>query len=254
MAPAGGSVVTGYDVTNTKRAEYKNDSAEFFDTNGVSSGKIQAEANIAYPGMSIIADDLYMGCAYGDGTNHVSMSTVKDIYTGNTAVIQVTDALDTYAEVRLTSLGGLAINGQIDGVANGGTFLHTGNTGLWAAWTPTTNGITKGSGTIVSRYCTINKTVHFLFSFVLAADSAITGSVSFTLPVTGAYASVGTGRLVDATGSAYSPYIALSTTTCSVLVYKGDSTYVYWAAISSTVPFTWTTSDAIYVSGTYEMA
>ena len=51
------------------------------------------------------------------------------------------------------------------------------------------------------------------------------------------------------------PTIAVTTTTTvEVYALNASSTYGYATNLSSTVPFTWTTNDAIYVAGSLEAA
>ena len=133
--------------------------------------------------------------------------------------------------------------------------------GAWLSWTPTFANFTKGSATIVAKYTQIGKTVHFILSITLAADSSMGTSPTFTLPVTSSsnYAAVGqsygTGQFFDATAGLFSACANFSSTTTALLRCEVSSgTYSVPTGISATVPFTWTTSDAIYITGTYEAA
>jgi len=133
--------------------------------------------------------------------------------------------------------------------------------GSWLSWTPTFANFTKGSATIVAKYTQIGKTVHFILSITLAADSSLGTSPTFTLPVTASsnYAAVGqsygTGQFFDATAGLFSACANFSSTTTALLRCEVSSgTYSVPTGISATVPFTWTTSDAIYITGTYEAA
>ena len=65
-----------------------------------------------------------------------------------------------------------------DGTAN--EVIHVAH---WKSYTPTSSGLTEGSGTKVAAYALIGKTCHFYIDFTFAADSSITGTVYFTLPV-----------------------------------------------------------------------
>lgn len=131
-----------------------------------------------------------------------------------------------------------------------------GKTGEWlTSWNPTLNGITAGSGTKVSKYVQIGKIVHFFLSFALAADSSVSGRISFALPVN---SKVGTfqvnGYAMDS-GIGNMPLFAFAfSNAIYVDAFNTSTTYASSTSSSSTVPFTWTTADAFYISGTYEAA
>jgi len=156
-------------------------------------------------------------------------------------------------------ISGTKLGAGTSGVGNDNLNTTAGDVGgSWLAWTPTFTGFTKGSATIVSRYTKIGKTVHFFMSITLAANSSLDGSsIVFTIPQNSTSTSefASSVRLVDASGSTYNGicYLA-STTTAIILNLKSDGTYVTHAALGGSAPFTWTTSDSIRVSGTYEIA
>lgn len=131
----------------------------------------------------------------------------------------------------------------------------------YKSWTPTINNLTQGNGSGSYSYVQIGKTVIANFYFVLGSTSAITGDVNFSLPVnhssTNRSAASGKATLIDASPTTrYSGmcYPVSTPSYCYVRVDKTDGTYATQTALSSTVPITWTTSDAIVATIIYEAA
>jgi len=124
----------------------------------------------------------------------------------------------------------------------------------WTSFTPTTTNITLGNGTLTSAYLQAGKWVEFRIALVLGSTSAITGSPTFTLPVT-ALATRRVNALLQmfdssaAAATAYKVGAAFNSST-TVLLLRDDAS----AVLSSTVPFTWATSDELVITGTYEAA
>jgi hypothetical protein len=129
--------------------------------------------------------------------------------------------------------------------------------GVWKSWTPAWTNLTVGNSTTNEGYYTqIGKTVLFYVRFVFGSTSAVTGSVSLTLPITKASTlnnatPIGMVRANDV-GTAI--YIGQITAAGTVTFQNASATYATEAFTSSTVPFTWTTNDVIYLSGKYEAA
>lgn len=130
----------------------------------------------------------------------------------------------------------------------------------WFAYTPTWTNLTATSSTQTSAFSMVGKNIVVRLNLVWGASTAITGDVTFTLPVTSKnsytnFQSLGSVALNDASGLLYTGMIAWATTTTAHLYpQKADSTYANFAAASSTVPFTWTTSDGILGTFMYEAA
>ena len=130
--------------------------------------------------------------------------------------------------------------------------------GAWTTWSPTLSGVTKGNGTEVARYCQIGKTVFFEYSFTLGTTSAITGMPQVSVPVTykGSLAFCPTGdALIEDKDTAFYFGITLlqaSTGLINVYLTKTDATYARDGYISSTVPFTWGSTDRFFIAGSYE--
>jgi hypothetical protein len=130
----------------------------------------------------------------------------------------------------------------------------------WTAYTPTyATGITVGNGTVDAKYQQIGKMVNVKFQFTLGSTSAITGLPRVSLPVTASsalYTLVGTTGFGDF-GVGIFPALAVQETTSRVYlgVITATGTYAQeTAAVSATVPFTWTTNDSINFYLTYEAA
>lgn len=126
----------------------------------------------------------------------------------------------------------------------------------WTSFTPAWSGITEGSGANVGAYKLIGKTVIGYASFTVAADSTV-GATSLGLPVTAATNIAGgsfpIGFVVfEDSGTGY--FQGLWIAAGEIRVSKSDATYTTIAAISSTVPMTWTTGDKIRVNFCYESA
>lgn len=137
------------------------------------------------------------------------------------------------------------------------TAAQLNSIGEWTAYTPTTGGLTIGNGTLTGRYAQVNGLVFFNVSFVMGTTSAVTGDVSFGLPVT----RVNTGRggangFYANTGTTYNtPAIAdMGATSVQFRVMNTGSTYMGVSLISATVPFLWATTDTMSVAGFYEAA
>ena len=129
----------------------------------------------------------------------------------------------------------------------------------WASWTPTFTNFTKGSATITAKYTQIGKTVHFRLAIVLAADSIMGSSPSFTLPVTSVSPEVGYqigfAKFLDSGVSFFFGEVSwANTTTAGITALFSDQTPLRSSTITASSPFVWTTTDALYLTGTYEAA
>lgn len=99
-------------------------------------------------------------------------------------------AIDTFTNPTATSLltapshSGLHtdINGAVIALE---TKVGTGNTviGTYTAYTPTLTNVTLGNGTVVGEYALVNNFAHVYGSFTFGSTSAITGSLSISLPI-----------------------------------------------------------------------
>jgi hypothetical protein len=128
----------------------------------------------------------------------------------------------------------------------------------WTAYTPTFTNLTTGNGTIDFRYAQVGKVVFVDGSFTLGSTSSISGYVEMTLPVTAnrikQAASLGVVTLRDAGTAWYLGYVidANSATAVEVISINTSATTATLGSLSSSSPFTWTTSDFFTVNFTYE--
>lgn len=136
----------------------------------------------------------------------------------------------------------------------------------WASFTPTLSGrFTDAKWNKTCAYIQIGKTVHARYRLVANTTTPMAGGSAdaiITLPVTSVdYAhgevsyAIGSSSLLDfGTTNFFAVPYWFSTTTMKVRVISTGSTYASNTDITSTVPFTWTTSDEILISITYEAA
>lgn len=135
----------------------------------------------------------------------------------------------------------------------------------WSAWTPTLSGqFTNGDWTKTCQFAQLGNIV--LFSICLVAADATpmaggSGEATFSLPVTAVAVPgadvvlTGSGRYLDAATTVHEGTIErTSTTVARFRVNNASGTYTIPSVITSTVPFTWTTSDTITGFGFYEAA
>jgi len=139
----------------------------------------------------------------------------------------------------------------------------TGSSWVGQSYTPTLTGLTLGNGTMSARYMQIGKRVFGDLIIVFGTTTTVTGSVSFTLPVTAnsfynsmTHMPFGECSLVDEGTAIYKATLDAnsSTTSATIYVHVASGTYLTDTTISSTVPFTWGSSDKIGAAFSYEVA
>ena len=133
----------------------------------------------------------------------------------------------------------------------------------WAAWTPTWANLTVGNATQTARYSQSGKTVFFSLKLVLGSTSSVGTQPTFTWPVSAASAAAAETALTKVVYLDASAQIILGATdprssTTALTKLNATSGTVQLQdqdrAVNSTTPFTWTTSDTIWVMGSYEGA
>jgi hypothetical protein len=129
---------------------------------------------------------------------------------------------------------------------------------VWQDWTPTFGNLTLGDGTQTARYTQAGKLVVAEYALVFGSGSAMGSNPTVSLPVTGVVLggnqnNRGTGVAHDANANARYPLAVRSTDTVAALHFFTGSP-VTFGAIGATAPFTWTTSDVLQFSITYEAA
>jgi len=124
--------------------------------------------------------------------------------------------------------------------------------GAFTSYTPSVTSITVGNGTLAGKYLQVGKLVLISIRFILGSTSSITGSPTFSLPVSNSYTN-SVSVFFDNTGVAAIPGVAQITgSTLYIYAINSASTYASGANISSTVPHTWKTNDSININAFYE--
>lgn len=163
-----------------------------------------------------------------------------------------------------TTIGTAGLN---SGTALSTTYMRANGSGgvifdndAWTAYTPTWTNLTIGNGTNDFKYKQIGKLVIVSGIMTFGSTTSVTGSIRLSLPVTASSGisvntSLGNAVLRDAgTATNYGPIFLASTTVIEILTYNASTTYLSTSSTSSTVPFTWTTSDQIAIHLIYEGA
>lgn len=142
--------------------------------------------------------------------------------------------------------------GYLDGV-NGPILTDPG---VWTSYTPTITGFTVGNGSISGKYTQIGKTVIFRAVFILGSTSGKpNGStqVSISIPpismADGMFDLAFMNAVLLDSGTGYFPLVCYGN---SIWVFNASTTYGSITHFSSTVPISFATNDAIFVSGIYE--
>lgn len=138
----------------------------------------------------------------------------------------------------------------------------TGTSWVWQSWVPTWTNITVGNGTVTAKYTQIGKTVMGRLVFEFGSTSAVSGSSSFTLPVTsvalesgGNDQPIGQTYFRDTGTTVFTGVLTLENTTKALIrVGTAGGTYVSSTTTSSSVPMTWATTDQLSVTFLYEAA
>lgn len=115
------------------------------------------------------------------------------------------------------------------------------------SWTPSWTNLTVGNGTVTATYSRSGDWVQANVKLVLGSTSVVSGSVLTSLPIATASTQphVGSCVFTDAGTRTYVGAAFQNGTSVTVFHTEGVGT------ITSTSPFTWTTSDEIYYSVTY---
>lgn len=127
-------------------------------------------------------------------------------------------------------------------------------------WSPTITGIVSGRHTIETSYQKIFNQVMFSLKIVMTAASPVSGDITFTLPIApnsvvknGRFP-IGRAILVDTgtaifMGGAHIDHTNVDRVRIGYSTIAGSN--IGESNISSSLPFTWTTGDIIFVNGSY---
>lgn len=121
------------------------------------------------------------------------------------------------------------------------------------------SGITIGDATVEAVWRTAGNRLSAAGRIIFGSTTSISGDVSLNLPIVGifppnrALMNIGFTTLRDASpATTYNGSAMLgSSSTVIVRVFRSSGTYVDLAALSSTIPFTWTTNDSILFNYNY---
>lgn len=153
---------------------------------------------------------------------------------------------------------------QILTVYTGSAWVAIATTpGAWTSFTPTWTGATTnpvvGNGTLLGYYSLNGKTCHFHIDLVTGSTTTFgSGNWSFALPfpaVNGHGSRVGTAQTLGTGVGRYAGQCVISpgasTTSAFFPDPNGDATLFF---AKSDTPYTWTTSEQMRISATYETA
>ncbi len=126
----------------------------------------------------------------------------------------------------------------------------------WTSYTPAfAGGVTVGNGTWDAAYAIVNKILFFQGTFTLGSTSAITGTVTLTVPDSRTFPSANSEILGNARFAVasvpfdyYGGVGENSTTSVAVFVYDTSGTYMDRTNLSATVPNTWQTGNTIAIT------
>jgi len=138
----------------------------------------------------------------------------------------------------------------------------TGSSWTWQSWTPTWTNVSGGTTTF-AKYTQIGKTIIFRVKYTLAGAN-VSGAIIFSTPtsinsdLTTSLTDIVTSSamLTDTSAGFYFPSTVVwqSSTTLGIYPSSASGTYMSLVTASSTVPFTWATTDVIEAWGIYEAA
>ena len=131
-------------------------------------------------------------------------------------------------------------------------FVTTANQllGTYTAYTTTLTNVTVGNGVVNGSYCRVNGFVHYYGSFTLGSTSAVTGTVSFTLPVNlnsdiNLRSTSGPCQYLDGSTRYSGQTQRLNDGSLYPCVDATNGVYALGANINATVPFTWGDTDVM---------
>lgn len=131
----------------------------------------------------------------------------------------------------------------------------------WAAFTPTVNNLTVGTGgTVTGKIAYAGKTAFFYVEAVLGSSGFSVGALSVNFPETAVTYQVnhpvGWVALYDSSPVAtYHGVLAWgSTTVANIAALSVSGSYIVWSGLSSTIPITWAAGDKVLIHAVYERA
>lgn len=262
--------VTQSDATFTIQNSVDNTKQVRFSVSGVTTGTTRvltvpnATATLAtLAGTETLTNKTITSPVISGGSIDNSTITVDSIAGHTSGTVVTVAGLQISAGV-LNTANAVTATSVADGAIQPKALVAgTGSGWAWSSWSPTWTNLTVGNGTVDCKYTQVGKTVIARVSLIFGNTTAITGSVSMTVPVTAitypGNASVvfpiGVINYLDSGTAQFVGTIQFSSTTTVLLQVMGAaSTYVGPAVLSSSVPMTWTTNDGIFATIIYEAA
>lgn len=126
----------------------------------------------------------------------------------------------------------------------------------WTSYTPSfAGGVTVGNGTWDAAYNIVNKILFFQGTFTLGSTSAITGTVTLTVPDSRTFPSANS-EVLGNVGLQYGAGTTLSyggveestTTTVRIFVHGTAGTYLNATDLTALVPGTWQVNNQIRIA------
>jgi hypothetical protein len=139
----------------------------------------------------------------------------------------------------------------------------TGSAWAWQSWAPTWVNLTVGNATTSYGYTQTGKTVKGYIFLSLGSTSSVTGTPTFTLPVTAnarhalsPRSILGQATFVDTGTATYVGFVFsnASTTIATISAIATGSTYATEALVTGSVPFGFGTGDTMQIMFEYEAA
>jgi len=126
----------------------------------------------------------------------------------------------------------------------------------WTSFTPTWGAATTnpalGNGSLIGWYTKVNKLVHVQINLTIGSTSTMgSGRWTFALPVAAAIQTILPAVAIDVSATtryAVNAWVTTGTGVFSIATGGGAN------GVSSTVPFTWATDDALLIAGSYQSA
>lgn len=168
----------------------------------------------------------------------------------------VNDAQDEITAIEQTFLNGGTLPGGTAKVTNLDADKVDGLDALqWTTYSPTIANFTQGNGTVSARYARLGTLVFFRVDIVLGGTSAVTGTITVSLPVTAAaatgVAAIGYGEAIDSGTNAFPLTLRQTSTTEGTPVTYASGTV---ANINGTNPHAWASTDELHLAGCFVAA
>lgn len=189
---------------------------------------------------------------HGRLVSDFSATTTNEKHLGNYANYTSTDDVCVIGRFAATLSAGAGYTWTVPTFTNANLIKEPVFETRELSWVPQFTNLTTTSGTLTAKYKIIGRNLSYNWAFIFGASSAISGSVSHTLPFTrstfygGSNAPTsGLVRLQDTGTATYTGVTQVGASSAVIVCQNAAGTYLVTAVLSSTVPFTWTTSDEI---------